>query len=469
MPIPEIQSPQPTRHLKRKASQFDFNLDQDHLFSKKRLRRSPTPPDLIYHWLQNLDAPDFRSRSDTYLFLSNRRDRVSDMSRPWTAQPSSDARLPTPQSSIVDSQALAVAQASVSFNEGASRLSTPAQSYFSPSVTKTQSVDDEKLMTAQVKSPCYRDDLRKHGVIIDSYGLEERADEVKTIAQAVLQKARCTPEPNVSEVRAELARAVEKDEGPTRDAFIKAGLLDTPNKHRNRITTASSLVFNRTGVPHTHGFNFTPLPLPKSDLQYGFQLEEFTLDQLGVMVNHRIDPYAKPSTGPYWPFFLVELKAASRGGSHYVGENQNAGTGAHCVESVEKLFKYTAEERPKEKSFDSMVFSCVADAQHGTLWVHWREVRPDGRPKYLSTELHDYVWKQGSSEILDFRRAVRNIIDHGVDYRLQEIKEALASLLEKLPVWNAKDKQARARSFSDANEAEGSQGKKKQKGFYRRP
>ena len=469
MPSLEIQSPQPTRQLKRKASQLDFNLNQDHSFSKKRSRRSPAPPDVICDWLQNLNPPDFRSRSDTYLFLSSHRNRVSDMSRPWTAQPSSDARLPTPQSYISDFQALAAVPASVSFNEGVSRLSTPVQSYFSPSVTKPQIVDDERFTTAQVKSPCYRDDLRKHGVIIDSYGLEETADEVKAIAQAILQKPRCTPEPNVSQVRTELARAVEKDEGPTRDAFIKAGLLDTPNKHRNRITTASSLLFNRIGVPHTHGFNFTPLPLPKSDLQYGFQLEEFTLDQLGVMVNHRIDPYAKPSTGPYWPFFLVELKATSRGGTHYVGENQNAGTGAHCVESVEKLFQYTAEERPKEKSFDSMVFSCVADAQHGTLWVHWRELKPDGRPKYLSTELRDYAWKRGSAEILDFRRAIRNIIDHGVDHRLHEIKEALASLLEKLPVWNAEDKQARARSFSDANETEGSQGKKKKKGFHGRP
>ena len=180
------------------------------------------------------------------------------------------------------------------------------------------------------------------------------------------------------------------------------------------------------------------------------------------MANNRIAPYAKPSSAGYWPFFMIELKAASRGGTHFVGENQAAGAGAHCVKSVETLFSFTQRERIEEKTFDSLVFSCVADAQHGTLWVHWRDSEANGELKYKNTELRDYAWKHDPKDLVDFRRAVRNIIDYGVNERLPEIKEALDVLVQQVPDWNLADRQARIRNLENGNEAGENQKKKKQ-------
>ena len=60
---------------------------------------------------------------------------------------------------------------------------------------------------------------------------------------------------------------------------------------------------------------------PRLDLQYGYRRNYFSPHEAGTMNNHHIKAYAKPSSADYWPFFFVELKAASRQGTHNVGEN----------------------------------------------------------------------------------------------------------------------------------------------------
>ena len=248
----------------------------------------------------------------------------------------------------------------------------------------------------------------------------------------------------------------------TQAAFISSNLFEPPTNCLNRITTGSSVPFNGDSLPHTHSFGFTPVSTPKPDLQYGFPHAEFTVNQAGVMDNSRINPYAKPSSATYWPFFVVEFKAASRGGTHYVGENQTAGTGAHCVKSVETLFDLTRRERVEEKAFALMVFSCVADAQHATLWVHWRDSKPNEQLVYNGTEFQIFPWKHETKELVDFPRAATNIIDYGVNKRLPEIKEALEVLVEQVPEWNLADRQVHVRSLENEHEAGENHKKKKQ-------
>ena len=100
-----------------------------------------------------------------------------------------------------------------------------------------------------------------------------------------------------------------------------------------------------------------------------------------------------------------------------------------------------------------MAFSCVADAQHGTLWVYWQEAEANGQLTYNSTEFRNYVWKHNTTDLLEFRRAVRNIIDYGVDNRLPKIKEALDFLVPQIPDWNLADRQARLRSLENGDNA----------------
>ena len=66
-------------------------------------------------------------------------------------------------------------------------------------------------------------------------------------------------------------------------------------------------------------------------------------------------------------------------------------------------------------------------------------------------------------DLTNFRRAVRNIIDHGVKKRLPEIKEALDVLVLQVPAWNLADRQDRIRSLENGVEAGESQKKKRKR------
>ena len=463
MPHLEVFSPQPARCLKRKVSQLNTTFDEG--YSNKRSHCGFSLPSTIGNWLVDLPPPISRCRSDSFLLTQIRGPRVvpySNMPRPKVSQLPTMRRPPTPQSSSSGPQLVAPGTLPALYDQDTQCPYTPAQSFAASSIVEL--AEDEWRAAGRTASPGYRDTLRNHGVFIDVYGgLKVAPDQVKAAATLVLEKKRITPEPSakdLSRMQTKIARAIEKDEGGTRDAFVSAQLFEIPEKHVFTIADGSSVPFDRNGLPHTHGFNLTPIAAPKPDLQFGFPHTEFAASQIGVMNNHRISPYAKPSTATYWPFFVVELKAASRGGTHFIGENQAAGAGAHCVKSVDTLFEHTHRERSKEKAFDSMMFSCVADAQHGTLWVHWRGIEVGKQPRYNSAELRDFVWKHDSAEILNFRRTVRNIIDYGVDTRLPEIKEALDTLVQRISVWKAEDKQARSRALDNESEAGESQTKR---------
>lgn len=72
---------------------------------------------------------------------------------------------------------------------------------------------------------------------------------------------------------------------------------------------------------------------------------------------------AKRSTAGYWPFFTA-FKSEARGGTFWVAENQNAGSGALCVNSMENLLSLTNTVWTK---VDSIMFSCNVNAKHAEI------------------------------------------------------------------------------------------------------
>lgn len=163
------------------------------------------------------------------------------------------------------------------------------------------------------------------------------------------------------------------------------------------------------------------------------------------MRHNRLNAVSHPTTATYWPFFVAEFKSGSRGGTRWVAENQNAGTGCHCVNSMETLLKYTRKQDLPRQIIDSLAFSCVADADFGSLWVHWLESETDNGPRrFVSSEVDSYLFKK-PADLRQFRASVRNIIEYGINERLPIIKEALANCLPLIPLWNAEDRLAKVR------------------------
>ena len=105
----------------------------------------------------------------------------------------------------------------------------------------------------------------------------------------------------------------------------------------DNIATGADIPFDRSSLPFVHGFNYPPIVTPTPDLHYGYPRRSFGNIEFGAIQNPRLKPYANPNSANFWPFFLVEFKLGSRGGIHWVAETQNAGSGSHCVNSIETL------------------------------------------------------------------------------------------------------------------------------------
>lgn len=189
-----------------------------------------------------------------------------------------------------------------------------------------------------------------------------------------------------------------------------------------RLVAISDAPLSVEGLPHQP---FVPQPVvqPIPDLSYGYHQNAFTQPEAYLQQITALKPYAIRNTEYYWPFFHIEFKSQPRGGTHWVAQNLNAGSGTHSVRSMETLLVY-AKCNPKrhyQLPF-SVAFSASVDSEEVTLWVHWIDKSyDDGRnnPQYVSTWLNTYVFRD-LSQLHAFRDHTRNIIEHGVLPRLSK-------------------------------------------------
>lgn len=140
------------------------------------------------------------------------------------------------------------------------------------------------------------------------------------------------------------------------------------------------------------------------------------------MTHRRLRDLSRPSTGACCPFFIVEFKSGSRGGTRWVAQNQNAASGCHSVNCLEKLLAYSQKPRGKDNIIDSLVFSCVVEADQSSLWVHWYEpAAGETFPRFLSAEIGFYLLKK-FEDLRRFHHDIRIVFDYGLNQRLQQIK-----------------------------------------------
>jgi len=102
------------------------------------------------------------------------------------------------------------------------------------------------------------------------------------------------------------------------------------------------------------------------DLRYGYPSKCFTLPEVSVMLHEDLSGMSQPKSTSFWPFFATDVKSASRGGTRWIGENQNAGTGCRSVNSMWTLLKYAASTNTEHLVFDSVAFTCVVDGNGAT-------------------------------------------------------------------------------------------------------
>ncbi|KAI9886543.1 MAG: hypothetical protein M1823_001654 [Watsoniomyces obsoletus] len=487
-----LQCPQPTRLHKRKNDLLEDSNDQRQWegWSYKKRRCSPISIPKVLHWLEDI-GPPCRPRSDSYLLDHQDRRHLSLPDR--MSKSSQSSRQPLTPLSLPPSQ-VPVTRQSVSAGEEDSRR-------------------DQR-----VYSSGYRNILRLHGVHIDPFG-RTIPEPVQSFAQEVISRTRTSPrlsDENVMAIQGELADLTDVDEGTIQHGLIGTGLFPT-NTGNPGVATGGNSLFDGTALPYTSGLYLPPISTPKPDLVYGYPFKSFTAAEAALMWQPQLSPYAQPTTANYWPFFVVEFKSGSQGGTRWVAENQNAGTGAHCVNSIETLLGYltnTDQPRPRPRTIiDSLAFSCVAESDMASLWVHWRtdggEDDPhrtdDGRdgsrrtdgdggddprrtddggddsrrtddrehdphrpddgeddphrtdgggdepPRFTSSKIESFSF-QKAEDVRAFRGGVRNIIDYALAERLDRVKDALKQLSPLLHRWDQEAKAAKTRRPSQGTE-----------------
>ncbi len=161
--------------------------------------------------------------------------------------------------------------------------------------------------------------------------------------------------------------------------------------------------FDRIALPSSHDAKIPPIVTPKPDIQFGYRATSFNPGEFAKIAYPRLQLFSSPSGVSYWPWLFVELKPPSRGGTIWVAENQNAASGSHSVNSLGKLFECARE--PSQMT-DSFAFSCVADASHRALWVHWKTAES----KLVSAEIDGHSFKR-RRDICKMRAAIRSIIE----------------------------------------------------------
>lgn len=161
--------------------------------------------------------------------------------------------------------------------------------------------------------------------------------------------------------------------------------------------------------------------------------------------------FANNNTGLTFPFLSINFKADGPNGAGglWVATNQCLGTSASCVNIAER-FVHQLQNCDKGETFHTAAFSIAMNATEARLFVSWKHDEPrhhtKGAQKRYGLRRHTkevqkkhdeprYHTKQVQSFALQepeqFRKIVPNIIDWGMNERLEQIRAALDSLLEE--------------------------------------
>jgi len=327
----------------------------------------------------------------------------------------------------------------ISVTTFAKPLTPPVSDPSHPTAT-TPTESTSKTSSNRCGKPNYRaEQLKHHGVWVDPQGLKLPA-EVLQFVRRITRKQRDSAGPSSEEwleSREILSEFQACNESDVQESLLYETLLFP--SHRNYkgkdreilIWKGTDVKFNATSVPRKP--NKPALVAPKPDRFYGYTPAPFESTQsatqkslLPVMERYELAHYAKPSTSIcLWPFLIIEFKSLS--GNTLAAENQNAGTGAASVNSLQTLFRlaYPGQARPVT---DSLIFSCVVNPGGAGVWIHWRMSNSDpveeGSPPFFSAQVEFYSFRD-EEHLKAFRACLLNIMDWALGEHLTIIKDAL--------------------------------------------
>lgn len=202
-------------------------------------------------------------------------------------------------------------------------------------------------------------------------------------------------------------------------------LIDTtlfPIKRRE-IKRGGNTLWSSDALPRNNDYLY-PLATPKPDIHCGYPTgpnSTWTVKENAVIDHPAVRRYAQPTNDNCYPYFVFELKSEASGGTLWQAENQAAGSGSFCVNSMRQLL---AEAYPSQTSstIDSIAFSACVTHRQAIFHVHFYS--SEDRMHYMS-------WIASCETMRDVQRCnhiTQRIVQYGLESRQTIIRNALAKL-----------------------------------------
>jgi len=312
-----------------------------------------------------------------------------------------------------------------------------------PTVVDDKSDDSAQTIASKLNNPCndpnYRFILRCNGVLIDVYD-NLMPEAVRTMAYNITTQLRDTPSLGVSElinVREGLQEANDGDESVTQKAIESSGIIPPLTSSCLRIGRVIALAeggnvpFTRKALPRQPEAVWQ-ISTPKPDRYYGYKRDLFDNRMHSVMNQARLKFCAMPTKSSLWTFLAIEYKAQSRSGL-WPAINQNAGTGALCVNAMEILMGL-AWPQERWNATDTMFFSFAITTEEAALFVHcrhedWLGEEDERNWPFISAEVDNYRLNR-PDQVQKLHTAMLNIMEWSLKQRLPKIKEALERIAD---------------------------------------
>ncbi|RMZ79425.1 hypothetical protein DV738_g3312, partial [Chaetothyriales sp. CBS 135597] len=273
--------------------------------------------------------------------------------------------------------------------------------------------------------------LQKRNIYIED---SEPPVDLMRRSQSIIQRSRESPELDDAVVQ-KLREKSRRLRNASEDVIIKQlgpHLIPAMNEVPDvRVEmNADQLWFNSVPVPLDADVLTTPLPLPKAkpDLAFGYSQAAFTHKQLmtiDLLVDNNFGrSYAVPDQKIRFPFLIVEFKSQAKNGTHHIATNQAAGAGAIALNGTLELMQ-RSHKIQKFNYNEPQFFSVTMDHELARINVHWVKAPDAGEPHSFHVEGLSKHLLDDENGIRALSRAIKNIIDHCVDRRLQDLCEAL--------------------------------------------
>ncbi|KAA6408220.1 MAG: hypothetical protein FRX48_07962 [Lasallia pustulata] len=292
---------------------------------------------------------------------------------------------------------------------------------------------------ASVHDSDFRDSLRHRNIYINR---ENPPVELMRRAKRIITRPRTSPEMDdatAQELRDTARKFEAKSEEDIKQELIPKIIPDIFSVSDSRLTRIANQVwYDAVPIPLHPSVLKTPLPLPKPkpDVAFGYSESAFTRGQDGtidILTDQSERSYAKPNKNLRLPFFDVEFKSQANGGSHFIAANQAANAGSIALQGNLELIRRGFSVDNLDHN-EPQFFSLSMDHKFAQINVHWLGIdADDGQFSFHVEDLSAYRLNE-LDDLRAFQRAVKNILDYGVDERLQTLCEALNAYRQKVTV-----------------------------------